>query len=127
MAVYLLHFDHPFGHAKHYLGYAEDDRIDARIEHHRNGTGGNLCAHAVKAGCKLLLVRVWPGATRDDERRLKSHSSTRNCPLCTDKPRGPAWLLKKLGVTDGGLASIFRAGTLDQDHPTTSEEEPLDV
>lgn len=48
-SVYLLCFDKPFigeqrnpnakkrGFAKHYPGYA--DNLDARIEHHRNGTG----------------------------------------------------------------------------------------
>ena len=37
---YLLHFDPPYKHARHYVGYTE--HLDVRVEQHRNGTGANL-------------------------------------------------------------------------------------
>jgi predicted GIY-YIG superfamily endonuclease len=78
--IYLLHFDRPFGHAKHYLGWARN--LDARLAHHDAGTGANILRHALKAGITWTLVRTWEQATRTEERRLKKHSSTRYCPTC---------------------------------------------
>lgn len=92
-SVYLLHFDKPFegtprkpnakkrGFAQHYLGFA--NHLDARIEHHRNGTGANLTKYAVRAGCELQLARVWDHATRKTERKLKNNRhNSRMCPIC---------------------------------------------
>ncbi len=79
--VYLLHFDPPYKHAAHYLGWAED--IAARVEQHRNGAGARLTQVAVSAGCALILARVWPDADRATERRYKNqHNSPRLCPIC---------------------------------------------
>lgn len=78
---YLLHFDPPFKHARHYLGFA--NFVKKRVAHHRNGTGANLTKHASKAGCKLIVARTWKNATRETERLLKhaGHHS-RLCPMC---------------------------------------------
>lgn len=38
--IYLIHFEQPYRHARHYLGYA--DHLAARIAHHRNGSGARL-------------------------------------------------------------------------------------
>jgi hypothetical protein len=63
--VYLLHFTEPFGHARHYLGWAGP---------------GNL------SGVGWELVRTWAG-DRGLERRLKGYGGhARICPAC---PRGP--------------------------------------
>ena len=41
--VYLLHFTHPYKHARHYIGFAETPAtFDRRIAHHRAGTGARL-------------------------------------------------------------------------------------
>lgn len=78
---YLLHFDPPYKHAKHYLGYAE--HLDARIAHHRAGSGANLTKYASKAGSNLILARTWNNASRALERKLKtSKHHSRLCPLC---------------------------------------------
>lgn len=79
--IYLIHFDQPFGHAKHYLGWASPGNLDRRIEHHRQGTGSNLMKHVTRAGIGWQVVKTWPG-TRTEERRMKKHSSTRYCPVC---------------------------------------------
>lgn len=77
--IYLLHFDMPFGHAGHYLGWAR--HLDSRLEHHRAGTGANLLRHARAAGVDWQLARTWAG-TRSDERRLHNGGHRRRCPVC---------------------------------------------
>lgn len=83
MAIYLLHFHPPYKHAKHYLGFAED--IPKRIKRHVAGNGNPLVAAAKAAGCRVVLVRVWPEGTRDDERRLKrqQRGGAHYCPRCS--------------------------------------------
>lgn len=86
MTVYLLHFDEPFGHATHYLGFAEPDRLADRLEHHRRGTGSNLCKHVARAGIGWQLSRLWEDGSRTEERRLKNRGGkARLCPLCDRK------------------------------------------
>jgi len=83
--IYLLHFERPFGHAKHYLGWAA--HLDARLAHHTAGTGANLLAHVAAAGIGWNLARTWAG-TRDRERQLKNQGgASRLCPLCGVRPR----------------------------------------
>lgn len=89
MAVYLLHFDPPYRHAAHYLGWTSDDRVEQRLEEHRTGRGARLCAVAVQAGARLILARVWPGQNRSFERKLKRRKeSCRLCPICRLKRGG---------------------------------------
>lgn len=86
--VYLLHFEPRFKHAGHYLGYADD--IGARVYQHEYGQSqAHLVTAAVAAGVSLHVARVWPGADRNAERRLKggrqakrTGSLARLCPKC---------------------------------------------
>ena len=85
---YLLHFDPKFKHAGHYLGYADD--IGKRVyEHEFDQSGARLTSAAVRAGCQLVVARVWVGADRNFERKLKggrnnkrTGSLKRICPIC---------------------------------------------
>lgn len=78
-----------YGQALHYLGYAKD--VGRRLAEHRNANGARLTAVVVLAGWELRLVRVWPGATRADEKRLKSaHNAGRFCPHCWGAGKGHA-------------------------------------
>lgn len=79
--VYLLHFEPSYKHAGHYIGYADD--IGARVRDHAQGRGARLPQVAVSAGCLLVLARIWPGADRATERRLKRwHGGGYLCPIC---------------------------------------------
>jgi predicted GIY-YIG superfamily endonuclease len=79
--VYLLHFDRPYRHAAHYLGYAHN--IGRRLDEHAAGTGGRLTQVVKAAGIGWQLARTWPGQGRTEERRLKNRGgSRRHCPLC---------------------------------------------
>lgn len=81
--IYLLHFDRKLHHAQHYLGYAHD--VDARVEHHRNGTGARLTQVIKDAGISFVVARTWQGG-RDVERRLKNQKhAPRLCPICNPR------------------------------------------
>ncbi len=79
--IYLIHFEPPYKHARHYIGETENG-VEQRLAEHRAGHGARLTQVAVGAGCQLLLVRTWQGG-RTQERRLKNQKNTpRLCPLC---------------------------------------------
>jgi predicted GIY-YIG superfamily endonuclease len=78
--VYLLHFDSPYKHARHYVGYTTD--LDARLAAHSKGQGARLLEVVTGAGIGFQVARTWQG-TRKDERRLKDRKNApRECPLC---------------------------------------------
>jgi hypothetical protein len=79
--VYLIHFESPFKHAKHHLGWTEGP-LELRLGDHRTGRGARLMKVVTAAGVDWRLARTWPDATRTFERRLKKHSGTRYCPVC---------------------------------------------
>lgn len=83
--VYLLHFDQPFHHARHYLGWASN--LNARVEHHRKGTSGVRLMEAVRdAGIGFEVARTWNNVTKKFERRLKNQGGlSRHCPICKDQ------------------------------------------
>lgn len=86
--VYLLHFDPPYRHAGHYLGWSDD--MERRTAHHLAGRGHNpLVDAALAAGSVVTVARTWPGADRSFESRLKRHGKTRVCPLCPGPTRDP--------------------------------------
>jgi predicted GIY-YIG superfamily endonuclease len=79
--VYLLHLDPPYKHARHYLGWAAD--LAARLAEHEHGQGARLLAVQKAAGGTWHLARTWPGATRNDERRIKDTGHVPHyCPDC---------------------------------------------
>lgn len=92
MTVYVLHFDPPYKHAKHYIGFTEC--IDNRFERHCNGGGSPLVKAALAAGCVVSVAHVFEGADREFERKLKNRKDTpRWCRLCDGerKVKVPVW------------------------------------
>ena len=82
--VYLLHFDRPYEHARHYTGWTAD--LAARLEEHRTGRGARLLAVAREAGIGWTLARTWTG-DRARERQLKNEGgASRRCPECRVTP-----------------------------------------
>jgi predicted GIY-YIG superfamily endonuclease len=83
--VYLLHFDRPYRHARHYVGWAAD--LDARLVEHASGAGARLLAVVHAAGIGWTLARTWPG-TRTRERQIKRQGGASwCCPMCGVRPR----------------------------------------
>lgn len=79
--VYLLHFNQPYQHARHYLGYADD--ITRRLKDHRKGTGARLTQVLKANRISFRLAATWPGADRHFERRLKNRkNAAKLCPIC---------------------------------------------
>lgn len=84
--IYLIHFDRPYRHAKHYLGWASN--LEARLEHHRNGTGARLMQVLRQEGIGWHVARVWENADRNRERQIKNQGGlSRRCPDCGVRPR----------------------------------------
>jgi len=78
--IYLIHFDTPLHHARHYLGWTTD--LEQRLEAHRQGNGARLMEVVAEAGITWRLARTWKGG-RELERQLKrQHNSPRFCPIC---------------------------------------------
>ena len=80
--LYLLHFDPPLCHARHYLGWARD--LEPRLAAHRAGRGSALTAAVIAAGGgRIEFARTWEAVARHFERQLKNrHEAPRLCPLC---------------------------------------------
>jgi hypothetical protein len=88
--VYLLHFDRPYKHARHYLGWTAAGHLDSRIAAHRSGQAARLMAVVEAAGIGFELARTWPGG-RTRERQIKRQGgASRCCPMCGVRPRPAA-------------------------------------
>lgn len=73
--IYLLCFDKPYKHAKHYLGWCEDKEFPNRLEKHIKGNGARLTAAASKNGISFTLARIWPKGDRHLEKKLKCRTA----------------------------------------------------
>lgn len=80
--IYLLHFDRPVYHARHYLGWALD--VDRRVAQHAAGSthASPLVRALLRAGGAFVVARTWHG-DRYSERALKRRKNTPEfCPIC---------------------------------------------
>ena len=85
--VYLLHFDRPYQHARHYIGFTRAG-LRNRLAAHERGEGARLLAVVHAAGIGWTLARTWPGG-RARERQIKRQGgASRCCPMCGVRPRG---------------------------------------
>lgn len=81
--IYLLHFQRPYRHARHYLGYTEN--LEERLQRHRDGHGARLIEVITNAGIAFRIARTWDG-DRTLERRLKNQKNNpRLCPYCREE------------------------------------------
>lgn len=83
--VYLIHFEKPYKHAQHYIGYT--DNLDRRTQEHTCKTNGARLLQVVRdAGIGFKVVRTWPEGDRELERKLKSwKNSSKLCPVCLEE------------------------------------------
>lgn len=87
--IYLLHFQRPLAHARHYMGWTGGP-LEARLDTHLAGHGARLLAVVQSAGITWQLARTWRGA-RDRERQIKRQGGlSRSCPLCGVRPAAAA-------------------------------------
>ena len=84
--IYLIHFDRPLHHARHYLGYCADGELQVRLIRHRAGRGARLLAVLRGLGIGWRVVRTFEG-DRHFERKLKNRRNARYlCPVCSIRP-----------------------------------------
>ena len=87
-AVYVMHFEPPFKHARHYVGFTEHDDVATRLDEHLKGAGSRLVRAVAKAGHAVHIAHVFIGADRHFERRIKNHKDVCQwCRLCGRKER----------------------------------------
>lgn len=87
--IYMLHFDKPHKHARHYVGWTLN--LSARLSAHRNGRGARLCEVFAADGIGFTLARTVPG-DRNLERAIKhAGGSVRYCPMCKTRPLNGKW------------------------------------
>lgn len=85
--VYIIHFEKPFHHAKHYIGMTGEGLLE-RFKRHKQGGGAKITSAVVKAGIKLrCLMKIGEfetaGEARQFEIRLKKRKeSKRFCSIC---------------------------------------------
>lgn len=91
--VYLLHFDRPYKHARHYLGYARN--LQLRLARHDEGRGARLMAALAREGITYRVARQWKGreADRNFERRLhaRNNNNVALCPVCKAIEKSTGW------------------------------------
>ena len=98
-----------YKHAGHYLGYTGRksgssivEKVRQRLSEHRSGNGAALTRAASSSGMVLSVSRVWDGADKNDEWRLRQRAeNTRLCPFCNDRALSLA-----TAVGDGGNNEI---------------------
>ncbi len=88
--VYLLHFQRPYRHARHYLGWASD--LPARLAEHAAGRGARLLAVIQAAGIGWTLASPHPGtATQTPGRRRPAVPAVRRHPAPIAWPMRAGW------------------------------------
>lgn len=80
-AVYLLHFDQPYKHARHYIGFAEN--LKKRLTLHAIGHGARLMEVIKAAGINWRLARTWQGDRRLERKLKKRKHAALLCPFCS--------------------------------------------
>lgn len=83
--VYLIHLDRPLAHARHYIGFTQRN-FKKRYMDHLTGKGARMLEVCVQRGITFDVVRIWRGADRSFERKLKNrHGAADLCPICNAK------------------------------------------
>lgn len=91
--IYLLHFDEPLHHAKHYLGSTA--RLIGRLKEHACGDGARLTQvlHEQHKGW-IVAALFQPITAGDNIRQLelatkRRKNSVKYCPICTPDALAP--------------------------------------
>jgi len=81
--VYLIHFNVPNKHARHYLGSCDD--LQARLARHKAGNGARLMEVVKNAGITWQLARTWEGGKGKERELKRQKNSPRLCPICNGR------------------------------------------
>lgn len=78
--IYLIHFDRPYKHARHYIGLTRIG-VEQRLERHRSDSGAKLLKAVQAAGIKYDVVRTWEGDAALERRLKKRKDAPKLCPV----------------------------------------------
>lgn len=82
--VYLLCYNKPLYHAKHYLGNTSN--LDNRIRRHRSGQSrAHLPMAFHKLGIDFIVSRTWEGSFALEKQLKKRKNNRKLCPICSMK------------------------------------------
>jgi len=84
--VYLIHFDKPYKHAQHYIGFTNN--LDARVDRHKKKNGSKLLKAVENAGIGFKVVKTWEGGQKFRTAIKKQKNASRFCPICRQKRKG---------------------------------------
>lgn len=109
--IYLIHFDRPLAHARHYIGYTESAAtLPARIEAHRSGNGAKILKALNGHGIGYKVVMTWRGDRRQERKLKNKKKSSSLCPICQrGRSRKPAKPIGRATTCKGTQQE--RAGT----------------
>lgn len=113
--VYLLHFDEPLHHAKHYIGWTKD--LCQRMREHEKGLGARILDYIRSQGKGWVLARVWSGVSKNWERKLKNlKKATYYCPICNPRMKEFLWRgdVCRSGVVEAKLKVWTRREVVDR-------------
>ena len=106
--LYLIHFDTPLHHARHYLGATYN--LKRRLRRHATNQGSRLVAAVNAANISWQLVKVWYGSFTLESITKTQKNGPQFCPICRTTPRR----LKNATTIDMAIVSHVT--------PLTSEE-----
>lgn len=90
--LYIIHFEKPYYHAKHYIGITGQS-LQTRLKKHRKRDGSCLTRAVVKADIKLQSIHLLgeffnADLARQAEIKLKNRKeSAKFCPRCKEQYR----------------------------------------
>jgi len=88
--IYLLHFDQPYKHAKHYTGWTED--LLHRLDRHAAGNGARLSRSSGKPGSASPWSASAKAPARPNAPSRTPEALPGTCPACTPHPRNGHWM-----------------------------------
>lgn len=81
--IYLIHFNKPLHHARHYIGYTKSAKsLPDRLATHRAGDGARILRALNEHGIHYEIVRTWTGDRKLERKLKKQKNSGRMCPVC---------------------------------------------
>lgn len=84
-ALYILHFDRPLHHARHYAGATKN--LQNRLVDHALGNGARITRELLLRRIGWQLARCWTIPWPWEQHLKKMKHTPDYCPICTTKPR----------------------------------------
>lgn len=124
--VYVLHFDTPYKHAKHYTGIAVN--VERRVREHRRGAGAKLTKvlkeNNIEFKWKMLKEYETFSEAKNEEKRLKEKvkNAKHYCPYCKAERNKTNGLSRQETEGETQTGSIQQEGRAHVGQLSTNEQ-----